>query len=32
MPLPFPIRVAFSAHLVLLDFITRTVLGEEYRS
>ena len=27
-----PIRAACSAHLILLDFITRTILGEEYKS
>ena len=27
-----PIRTTYSAHLILLDFITRTILGEEYRS
>ena len=27
-----PIRSTFPAHLILLDFITRTVLDEEYRS
>ena len=27
-----PIRVTCPAHLILLDFITRTILGEEYRS
>jgi len=27
-----PIRATCPAHLVLLDFITRTILGEEYRS
>jgi len=30
-PLPFPIRATCLAHLILLDFITRTILGEEYR-
>jgi len=25
-------RVTFPAHLILLDLITRTILGEEYRS
>jgi len=29
---PLPIRVTFSAHLIPLDFITRTILGELYRS
>ena len=28
----FPIRATCPAHLILLDFITRTILGEEYRS
>jgi hypothetical protein len=27
-----PIRATCSAHLILLDFITRTILGEQYRS
>jgi hypothetical protein len=27
-----PIRVTCSTHLILLDFITRTILGEEYNS
>ena len=27
-----PIRATCPAHLILLDFITRTVLGEEYKS
>ena len=27
-----PIRATCPAHLILLDFITRTILGEEYRS
>ena len=31
-PHPSPIRATFPAHLILLDFITRKVLGEEYRS
>jgi len=29
---PFPICATYPAHLILLDFITRTILGEEYRS
>jgi hypothetical protein len=28
----FPIRATCPAHLILLDFITRTTVGEEYRS
>ena len=31
-PLPFPIRATCPAHLFLHDFITRTILGEEYKS
>ena len=31
-PLLSPIRASCPAHLILLYFITRTVLGEEYRS
>ena len=27
-----PIRATCPAHLILLDFITRTILGEQYRS
>ena len=27
-----PIRATCAAHLILLDFITRTILGEEYKS
>jgi len=28
----YPIRVTCPAHLILLDFISRTILGEKYRS
>ena len=31
-PLSTPIRATCQAHLILLDFITRTILGEEVRS
>ena len=31
-PLSSPIRATFPAHLILLNFITRTILGEEYKS
>jgi len=31
-PLSSPIRATCAAHLTLLDFITRTILGEEYKS
>ena len=31
-PLSSPIRSTYPAHLILLDFITRTILSEEYRS
>ena len=31
-PLSLPIRTTCPAHLILLDFITHTILGEEYRS
>ena len=30
MPLLSPIRTTCSTHLILLDFITRTILGKEY--
>jgi hypothetical protein len=30
-PLPSPIRATCPARLILLDFITRTILGKEYR-
>jgi len=29
---PHPIRAACPTHLILLDLITQTILGEEYRS
>ena len=29
---PLPLRATYPAHLILLDFITRTILGEQYRS
>ena len=31
-PLSSPIRATYPAHLILLNFITRTILGEEYKS
>ena len=31
-PLSSPIRATCPNHLILLDFITRTILGEEYKS
>ena len=31
-PLPYSIRATCPAHLILLDFINRTILGEQYRS
>ena len=32
IPLSSPIRATCPVHLILLDFITRTILGEEYKS
>ena len=29
---PLPVQATRTAHLILLDFITPTILGEEYRS
>ena len=31
-PLSSPIRATCPTHLILLDFITRTILGEQYKS
>jgi hypothetical protein len=31
-PLLYTIRATCSAHSILLDFISRTIFGEEYRS
>jgi hypothetical protein len=31
-PLSSPTRATCPVHLILLDFITRTILGEEYKS
>ena len=31
-PLLSPVRATYTAHLILLDLITRTILGEKYRS
>ena len=31
-PLFSPIRAICPAHIILVDFVTRTILGEEYRS
>ena len=28
----FPIRATCASHLILLDFVTRTILGEDYKS
>jgi hypothetical protein len=32
MPLPSTIRATHPAHLIILNFITRTIVGEKYRS
>jgi hypothetical protein len=31
-PLPSPIRATYPANFIILDFITRTIVGEQYRS
>ena len=31
-PLPSPIRATYPAHLILLNFVTRTILSEQYRT
>jgi hypothetical protein len=31
-PLLSPVRAIFRAHLIILDFVSRTILGEEYKS
>ena len=31
-PLSLPIRATYPPHLIVLDFITRKILGEEYKS